>query len=99
MTEANVLIKEIVKDKEKIPFLTNLLSLFRARGQGDAEMSLRPNIRYDSSRGGFQVMSPSGTQERDSFVSEAAIRDQYGPEALLLFKEAAAAYQKYGAKG
>ena len=99
LTEANVLVKEIVKDKEKIPFLTNLLSLFRARGQGDAEMSLRPNIRYDSSRGGFQVMSPNGKEERDSFVSEAAIRDQYGPEALLLFKEAAAAYQKYGAKG
>ena len=99
LTEANVLIKEIVKDKEKIPLLTNLLSLFRARGQGDAQMSLRPNIRYDKSRGGFQVMSPSGTQERDSFVRESVIRDEYGPEALLLFKEAAAAYEKYGAKG
>lgn len=99
LTEANVLIKEIVKDKEKIPLLSQLLSLFRARGQGDAQMSLRPNIRYDSSRGGFQVMSPDGTQERDSFVSEAVIRDEYGPEALLLFKQAAAAYQKYGAKG
>lgn len=99
LTEANVLIKEIVKDKEEIRFLSNLLSLFRARGQGDAQMSLRPNIRYDSNRGGFQVMSPDGTEERDSFVSEAAIRDEYGPEALLLFKQAAAAYQKYGAKG
>ena len=62
-------------------------------------MSLGPNIRYDSNRGGFQVMSPDGTEERDSFVSEAVIRDEYGPEALLLFKQAAAAYQKYGAKG